>query len=195
VSILPALLFARGAEHPSQFPTCRAYPEYVIIRRAFYSVLFPAAVLLPAWMLIGSAVFGGGGWQTLGTLLASIVLFVALAAISGIVFARPGVRAAKAVSWLDVAVLAVIAASAITLGFDTAASTAVTVVLIVGVIGGFWAVVWEFLTEARRRVADAFASFEVPPMAPGATSGPRQVPAGIRNDGEYIVIETSRDPR
>jgi hypothetical protein len=166
-----------------------------MIRRAFYSVLFPAAVLLPAWMLIGSAVFGGGGWQTLGVLLASIVLFVALAAIAAIVFARPGVRASKAVSWLDVAVLSVIAAAAITLGFDTAVSTAATVVLIMAVIGGFWAAVWQFFTEARRRVNEVFASFEVPPAAPGAGSGPAQVPAGIRNDGEYIVIETSRNTR
>jgi hypothetical protein len=195
VSILPALLFARGAQHPSQFPSGRAYPEYVIIRRAFYSVLFPAAVLLPAWILIGSAVFGGGGWQTLGVLLASIVFFVALAAISGIVYARPGVRAARAVSWIDAAVFTIIAASAITLGFDTAASTAATVVLIVAVIGGFWAAVWQFFTEARKRMNDVFASFEVPPAAPGAGFGPTQVPAGIRNDGEYIVIATSRDTR
>lgn len=144
-------------------------------------------------MLIGSAVFGGGGWQTLGVLLASIVLFVALAAISGIIFARPGVRTSKAVSWIDVAVLTVIAASAITLGFDTAASTAATVVLIVAVIGGFWGAVWQFFTEARKRVQDVFASFEVPPATPGAGFRPNQVPAGIRNDGEYIVIETSRD--
>lgn len=144
-------------------------------------------------MLIGSAVFGGGGWQTLGALLSSIVLFVALAAMSGIVFARPGVRTAKAVSWLDVGILTVIAASAITLGFDSVASTAATVVLIVAVIGGFWAAVWQFFTEARKRVQDVFSSFEVPPAAPGAGFGPAQVPAGIRNDGEYIVIETSRD--
>lgn len=166
-----------------------------MIRRAFYSVLFPSAVLLPAWMLIGSAVFGGGGWETLGVLLASIVLFVALAAISGIIFARPGVRAAKAVSWLDVAIVTVIAASAITLGFDTAASTAASVLLIVAVIGGFWAAVWQFFTEARKRVQDVFASFEAQPAAPGAGFRPNQVPAGIRNDGEYIVIETSRDTR
>uniref|UniRef100_UPI0035BC363F hypothetical protein n=1 Tax=Agreia sp. TaxID=1872416 RepID=UPI0035BC363F len=159
----------------------------------------PAAVLLPAWMLVGSAIFGGGGWQTLGALLASIVLFVALATIAGIVLARPGVRASKTVSWLDVAILSVIAASAITLGFDTAASTASTVVLILAVIGGFWGAVWQFFTEARKRVQDVFASFEVPPAAPASAPasgfGRTQVPAGIRNDGEYIVIETSRDTR
>jgi hypothetical protein len=167
----------------------------VIIRRAFYSVLFPAAVLLPAWLLVGSAVFGGGGWQTLGTLLAGIALFVALAAICGVVFARPGVRASRAVSWIDVGILTVISASAITVGFDTAATTAATVVLIISVIGGFWAAVWQFYTEARRRVQDVFASFEVPPAAPGTGFRPNQVPAGIRNDGEYVVIETSRDTR
>ncbi|MBF4633584.1 hypothetical protein ITJ38_04100 [Agreia pratensis] len=165
----------------------------MMIRRAFYSVLFPAAVLLPAWLLVGSAVFGGGAWETLGVLLAGIVLFVALAAIAGIVYARPGVRASKLVSWIDVAVLTVISASAITLGLNTAASTAASVVLIVAVIGGFWAAVWQFFVEARKRVQDAFASFEVPPAAPGTGFRPNQVPAGIRNDGEYIVIETSRD--
>ncbi|WP_374947151.1 hypothetical protein, partial [Agreia sp.] len=143
----------------------------MIIRRAFYSVLFPAAVLLPAWMLVGSAIFGGGGWQTLGVLLASIVLFVALAAIAAIVFARPGVRTSKAVSWLDVAILSVISASAITLGFDTVASTAATVVLILAVIGGFWGAIWQFFTEARKRVQDVFASFEVPPAASAPASG------------------------
>jgi hypothetical protein len=167
----------------------------VIIRRAFYSVLFPAAVLLPAWMLVGSAIFGGGGWQTLGALLASIALFVALAAISGIVFARPGVRSSRAVSWIDAGILTIISASAITVGFDSAATTAATVALILSVIGGFWAAVWQFFTEARKRVQDVFSTFEVPPTAPGSGSRPGQVPAGIRNDGEYVVIETSRDTR
>ena len=172
-----------------------------MIRRAFYSVLFPAAVLLPAWMLVGSAIFGGGGWQTLGVMLGSIVLFVAMAAISAIIYARPGLRASKAVSWIDVAVLTVIYASAIGLGFDSGASTAFLVALIIGAIGGFWAAVWQFFTEARKRVNEAFASFESAQASASAsasanpTPGMPRVPAGARNDGEYIVIETSRDPR
>jgi lysylphosphatidylglycerol synthetase-like protein (DUF2156 family) len=166
-----------------------------MIRRAFYSVLFPAAVLLPAWMLVGSAIFGGGGWQTLGVMLGSIVLFVAMAAISAIIYARPGLRASKAVSWIDAAVLTVIYASAIGLGFDTDASTAFLVALIVGAIAGFWAAVWQFFTEARRRVNEAFASFESARASANPTPGMPRVPAGARNDGEYIVIETSRDPR
>src|SRR5690349_9998248 len=45
------------------------------LRRAFYGWLFPAAFLLPLWLLIGWAVFNAGGWAFLW------VLFLAIPAV------------------------------------------------------------------------------------------------------------------
>jgi hypothetical protein len=163
------------------------------LRRAFYSVLFPAAVVLPAWLLVGSTIFGGGGWETLGVMLGSIVLFLVMGAISGVIYARASVRQSKAVSWLDAAIQTALYASVIALGFNTAASTALLVALIIIAIAGFWVSAWQLFTETRRRVRDVFAAYENPQTQAPGFAGPS--PLGARNDGEYIVIETSRDAR
>jgi hypothetical protein len=155
--------------------------------------MFPAAVVLPAWLLVGSTIFGGGGWQTFGVMLGSIVLFLVMGAISGVIYARASVRQSKSVSWLDAAIQTALYASVIALGFNTAASTALLVALIVVAIGGFWLSVWQLFTDTRRRMRDVFASFEAPATQTPSFAGPSAL--GARNDGEYIVIETSRDAR
>ncbi|CAD5995470.1 hypothetical protein [Agreia sp. COWG] len=167
----------------------------MIIRRAFYLALFPAAVVLPVWMLVGSALFDGGGWQTLGVLLGAIVLFVAMSVISGIMFARSSVRAAKAVSWLDVTIQAALYAAVVALGFNTSATPGILAALIVVAVAGFWVSVWQLFSETRRRMQEVFSAFETAQTPPSAGFASGRAPLGARNDGEYIVIETARDDR
>ncbi len=156
----------------------------MIIRRAFYYALFGAAVVLPAWNLVGWAVFGAGGWALLGVVLGSVALSLAMLALAGLVFARKSVRQARAVSWPDAALQAASYAAAIALGFYSDATTYIVVAIILLLVAMFWTTLWELVTETRTRVREAFASFEVPPPT-GKVDAPRM-------DGEYIVIETSK---
>lgn len=74
------------------------------LRRAFYRWLFPAAVVLPLWMLIGWGVFQAGGWVFLWVLFVAIPsVLIGQVAMTLLVRARPSVRTSRAVSWLDVA--------------------------------------------------------------------------------------------
>ena len=154
----------------------------MIIRRAFYFALFPAAAVLPAWLLVGWALFGGGGWALLGVMLGSLALFVAMVATSAVIIVRATVRAERAVSWPDVGLQLLNYAAIGALGFFPPVGSALVVLVILLSIGTFWTVAWELFTDARRRMRRAFAGFE----ANGQTNIP-----GIRADGEYIVIETS----
>jgi hypothetical protein len=159
----------------------------VIIRRAFYSALFGAAVLLPAWNLVGWGVFGGGGWVLIGVILGSGALALAMLGLAGLVYARKSVRQNRAVSWPDAALLAASYAAVIALGFYSGATTLLVIAVILVLIATFWTALWELVAETRKRVREAFAAFEVPP--PQSTGRP--VDATPRMDGEYIVIETS----
>jgi hypothetical protein len=163
----------------------------MIIRRAFYYALFAAAVLIPAWNLVGWAVFGNGGWALVGVILGTGALTLAMLGLAGLVFARKSVRDARAVSWPDAGLQAAGYAAAIALGFSTPASTFLVVALILVLIASFWTFLWELVTETRRRVQEAFSAFQVPPPPPSG----RPVDAAPRMDGEYIVIETNRPPR
>lgn len=154
----------------------------MIIRRAFYFALFPAAAVLPAWLLVGWALFGGGGWALLGVLLGSLALFISMVATSALIIARTTVRAERAVSWPDVGLQFLNYAAIAALGFFPPVGSALVVLVILLSIGTFWTVAWELFTDARRRMRQAFAGFE----ANGQPNTP-----GIRADGEYIVIETS----
>ncbi|NEN06686.1 hypothetical protein G3T36_12490 [Diaminobutyricibacter tongyongensis] len=162
----------------------------MILRRAFYWWLFPSAVILPAWLLVGWAIFGGGGWTFLGLLIACPVLFIAMLVIGGIVRARRSVRDAKAVSWYDVGLLAAWHLSIIAFGFFIAGVSGWIAVL--GILLGlatFWVSLWELLVETRERVQQTFDAYERAAQ-PGAMGRPDP---GVVDGGEYIVIEERRD--
>jgi hypothetical protein len=162
----------------------------VILRRAFYWWLFPSAVVLPAWLLIGWAIFGGGGWTFLGLLIACPVLFIAMLAIGGIVYARGSVREHRAVSWYDVGLLAAWHASIIAFGcFIPGAAGWIAVLGILLGLAMFWVSLWELLAETRARVQLTFDAYER--AAGGGGVGGRD--AGSVDGGEYIVIEERRD--
>ena len=162
----------------------------MIIRKAFYWWLFPSAVVLPVWLLVGWAAFhSGSGWSFLGLLVLCPILFVALLAIGGIIVARRSVRESRAVSWYDAGVLAGWNASIIAFGFFPAGVTGWLAVLgVLFFLGAFWLGLWELTTELRGRVEQTFAAYE-------SAARPQQVPqpeSPIVDDAEVIIIEERR---
>jgi len=162
----------------------------VVIRRAFYWWLFPAAVVLPVWLLIGWAAFSqGSGWSFLGLLILCPVLFVTMLVVAGILMGRRSVREARAVSWYDAGLLTLWHASIIAFGFFPAGATAWLAVLgIVLFLAIFWVGLSELVGETRARVQQTFAAYQA--MAAPQQPGPPPEPV---DDGEYIVLEERRE--
>lgn len=156
-----------------------------MIRRAFFYWQFPAAVILPAWILVGWGVFAATGWQILGLIVGVMMLTLGMLAVSGLVFARKSVRETRAVSWLDVALLAVLHGLIIAVGFFTPATALLGTLSVVALIALFWAGVVQLVVDTRRRVRSVLADFEA--QAARLNGAPQQP----RVDGEYIVIQTS----
>lgn len=143
------------------------------------------AVVLPIWVLIGRGIIADGvGWQFVAYLFISPVLFIALLAIGGIIVARPDVRASKAVSWWDVALLVSLWLVLIASGFFALPALAVASVLLV--LGGFWLAVWEFLAETRRRFQQFAAEMQA---AQASVQHPQQAPLDV---GEVIIVNSQR---
>lgn len=165
------------------------------IRRAFFSWLLPAALVLPVWLLVGWGVFQAGGWALLWVLFIAVPsVLVGELVLALLVRLRPTVREERAVSWQDVVVFTLWHALTIAVGFFpkdvfgwvlTAAIAAFVVV--------FWSTLWQLWKDvaARGRAAllvdgDAMR---------GAPFGDRDeaVRDRARQHGEVIVItETGR---
>ena len=123
----------------------------MLFRRAVYIAMFPAAVLLPLWVLITRGIVADGiGWAFLAYLFACPILFVLMAIVSALITARKSVRDARAVSWRDAAVLTALWVAVAASGIFAVPLLAVAVVVLV--IGSFWLAGWELLTETRARV-------------------------------------------
>ena len=157
----------------------------MFIRRAFFYWQFPAAVILPAWILVGWGVFAATGWQIIGLIVGVLMLTVAMLATAGLIFARKDVRAERAVSWLDVALLTVLHGLVIAVGFFTPATALLGTLAVVAVIALFWSGIVQLVMETRRRVRAVIDEFETQAKR---VQQPLRSP---RADGEYIVIETS----
>jgi uncharacterized membrane protein YphA (DoxX/SURF4 family) len=160
----------------------------VIIRRAFFYWQFPAAVILPAWILVGWGVFAATGWQIIGLIVGVMMLTVAMLATAGLIFARKDVRAERAVSWLDVGLLTLLQGLIVAVGFFTPVTALLGTLSVVAVIALFWSGIIQLVVETRRRVRAALAGFEAQAQQATRVQSPTQKP---RIDGEYIVIETS----
>lgn len=164
----------------------------MIFRKALYWWLFPSAVVLPVWVLIGWAAFNqGSGWSFLGLLVLCPILFVALIAVGGIMMARKSVRDARAVSWLDTGLLAGWSASIIAFGFFPAGATGWLAVLgVLFFLAIFWLGLWELVSEARARVQVSYAAYQrvANPQKPD-----RPQSARVEDDADVIIIEERRD--
>jgi len=160
----------------------------MVVRRVVYRLLFPLAVLLPVWVLVGRGILLDGiGWSFLGYLIVCPILFVLLLLIGGLVVWRPGVRQERAVSAWDAAVLIVLWLVLVAAGF--VAHPAIVAAAVVLVLGAFWFALWEQLTEGRRRFRAAMDDVEATLGGARASVPQQQAPVDI---GEVIVV-TSQD--
>ncbi|SFN52487.1 hypothetical protein [Mycetocola miduiensis] len=155
----------------------------MILRRAFRIWMLIAAVALPIWPLVGWGIFGGGGWQFLVLIIAMPILFITMAAVAGLIWARPTVRRERAVSWLDVGILTLWHASVIGFGLFGPSSNAFAVLGVLAGLAAFWVVLWEFFTDARDRARETMAEFER--MAARPT---RRSTAPLARDGEELIV-------
>ena len=137
-----------------------------------YRWLFPAAFVLPLWLLVGWAVFNASGWALLWVLLlATPSVFVGQIVFALLVRARPSARAARAVSWRDIAGFGLWHALTIALGFYPQAWFGLLLgAAIVVAIAMVWLLLGQLWSEARGsgiltvRTSGPAAS-EAPPFA------------------------------
>jgi hypothetical protein len=131
----------------------------MLFRRAIYLAMFPAAVILPVWLMITRGIIANEtGWTFVIYLFACPVLFVLLMVIAGLVRARKAVRVAKAVSWWDAGVLGALYLGLLASGIFAVPALAVLDVVLV--IGAFWLAGWELITETRSRVSTFVTNLE-----------------------------------
>ncbi|QAY73798.1 hypothetical protein ET445_11015 [Agromyces protaetiae] len=161
----------------------------MILRRVFYRWLFIAVVVLPLWLAIGWAIFGSGGWGTLGLLIVLPASFLALFVIAIIVRARPTVREQKAVSWGDVGVLGAWHASIVAAGFYGDAAVGFGVLAIALSVVAFWWALVQLLRDGARRVQATMDEFERV-AAQQRGEAPTKLPPV--DAGEVIVVRESR---
>ncbi|MFT4028660.1 MAG: hypothetical protein QM675_02190 [Protaetiibacter sp.] len=160
----------------------------MLVRRVVHWLLFPMALLLPVWVLVGRGILIDGiGWGFLGYLIVCPVLFVTLLVIGALVVWRPGVRKERAVSGWDAAVLIALWLVLVTAGF--VAHPAIVAASIVLVLLAFWFALWELVTAGRRRVREVMD--DVDATLSGARASVPQRPAPV-DIGEVIVV-TSQD--
>jgi hypothetical protein len=153
----------------------------MVVRRAFFFWQFAAVVALPAWLLLGWAIWGSAG-DFAGIAIATPFLVLALLGVAGVTFARKSVRTQKAVSWMDVAVAGVWHVFVIATGFFGPGTAAFAALSVAAGILTFWATTWQLVDETRKRVKTVFETIQR-----GAVPyQPRQTPIDA---GEYIVLK------
>jgi hypothetical protein len=159
------------------------------LRRAFFGWLIPAAFLLPLWLFVGWGLFDAGGWAFLWVLFIAIPsVFLGQLILTLLVRARPSVRAARAVSWWDVAGFAVWHSLTISLGFFDQAWWAPVFILTMFVgVGMIWLEVWQLLREARSSARVVLRTAEGVAYMP-----PQQAPPPRR--AEDVIVITEQTP-
>ena len=159
----------------------------MVLRRAFFYWQTAAALVLPVWLLIGWGIWGTTAGELVGVAITAPILVVALLIVVGLTIARRSVRAARAVSWLDVAVLGFWHAMLIGLGFFGDAASWFAVFAVIGAIVAFWSAVWQLVTETRKRVRAVLDEFQ----RVTEPSGTRRAPIDA---GEYVVLPPKGNP-
>lgn len=173
----------------------------MFLRRGLFVWLFPAALVLPVWLLIGWGVFTRGGLAFLWVLfVACPSVFLGQILIALLIRARGTVRAARAVSWWDVLGLTVWHGLTIAVGFYADAWFAP--VLVGAIIAGF-ALIWSSmrqLSAETRPIALRYTTLRPDDSGTwGRTGGsvpPRQAAQGAATGsapaaGDVFVIEES----
>ncbi|WP_438352752.1 MFS transporter permease [Microbacterium sp. CJ88] len=166
------------------------------LRRAFFLWLFPAAFVLPLWLLVGWGVFNAGGWAFLWVLLVAIPsVLIGQLVLTLLVRARGTVRTARAVSWWDVLGFTVWHALTISLGFFVEAwwLPVMLVTVLVG-LGLFWLQLWQLWREARGAAVSVLRTAEGMAYIPPAAEEDR-LRDQARQHGEVIVISEGGGPQ
>lgn len=166
------------------------------VRRLFLRWQFLAAVVLPGWLAVGWALFGSGGWNTLGLIISLPATFLALLVVAFLVNVRPTVREQRAVAWADVGVLGAWHLAIIGAGFYGATAVPFTVLGIALAVVAFWWAIWQLVRDGARRVQASMAEFErlAAEHRGGAQSGADPKRVAPYDLGEVIVVRESRDP-
>ena len=159
----------------------------MLVRKAFYWWQLAAIIVLPVWILLGWAIWGSATSSFLSIALTAPFLVVALLVVTGMIMSRRSVRTAKAVSMLDVGVLAVWHAMIIGLGFFGISANLFGVLAVAAGIVAFWVSAWEILDETRKRVRAVFDAAVLQSDRIIRTPGSRSP----IDAGEYIVIQPS----
>jgi len=120
------------------------------LRRLLSRWLWPAAVVLPVWLLIGWGVSGANGWAFLWVLFIAVPsVLIGQVVLTLLNRARPSVRRTGAVSWLDVAGFGVWHALTIAVGLFVEAWFGLTLALaILAAVGLLWLQLWQLWREA-----------------------------------------------
>jgi hypothetical protein len=165
------------------------------IRRAFFSWLFPAALVLPLWLFIGWGVFQAGGWAFLWVLFVALPsVLVGEVVLALLVRARPAVREQRAVSWRDVIGFTLWHALTVALGFfPEAAFGWILTATIVAFLGLFWSTLWQLFKDVAERGRAALVIDGDTMRASSYGDREEAVRERARQHGEVIVItETGR---
>lgn len=153
------------------------------VRHVFFLEQFAAVVVLPIWVIVGWSIWGPAGVPGTVNLTPFLVVVLAVACQTGlaVIFSvRASVRRQRAVSGLDVAALALLAAALIGAGFFSTAVSAFLAVAVVVSVAGFWLGVVELVRELRARVRSTLSSLGITrPQAPV-------------DRGEYVVLPPRR---
>ncbi|WP_345750455.1 MFS transporter permease [Microbacterium rhizophilus] len=120
------------------------------LRRIFSRWLWPAAFVLPLWLLIGWGISDAGGWAFLWVLFVALPsVFVAQAGFTLLNRARPSVRRTGMVSWLDVAGFGVWHVLTIVVGLFSEAWFGLSLTLaILAAVGVLWLQIRQLWREA-----------------------------------------------
>ncbi|MFT4136102.1 MFS transporter permease [Microbacterium sp.] len=156
----------------------------MLLRRAFFGWLLPAAFVLPLWLLIGWGVFHSGVWAFLGVLLIAVpAVLLGQLVLTLLVRARGTVRHSRAVSWWDVLGFTVWHGLTIAAGFYGSSSFwPLVIAAIVAFLGLFWLSLWQLLREAKPTTVLLRTSAGVGYQPPAATPTPHA------RDHDVVVI-------
>jgi len=158
------------------------------LRQAFFRWLLPAAFVLPLWLFIGWIVFGASPWALVWVLLSAPIVFVGQLVLMLLVRARGTVRADRAVSSTDAAVIGAWHVLIIALGlFDGTWWWPILGVTVAVGVAALWTSLWQLWRETGpRAVLLRERGTRISDIGSGRATG---APAG-----DVVVIEERRTP-
>ncbi len=154
------------------------------ISRIVRKALGPAAIIMPAWLLIGWTIFGHGVWGFIGLLIIAVIATVGLLIIAGLMYFRPSNRSRNGLDATETGLAAAIAIGLIWLGLWNASSGIGAAIAIVGFLAAFWYEVTAWMGEIRSAATGV-----------GPTRAPRDRNDDIIDIGEITVVEEDSHKR